>query len=178
MSVLSIRRPARHLAACLGLALLAGCAGLESQGPGARPAESAPAPREPSAASPLPAPSGKLKPMPLRTFTVSTRCNFRDEVGNFGKALVDVENSKVKAFNVELVMPKRGTCRYDLAQFRQTQALPSIELSGKNNCRVRMWEQGEQVTVSFADCHNLCAPASAHDYVWPLLIDKPTGKCD
>jgi hypothetical protein len=36
-----------------------------------------------------------------------------------------------------------------------------------------MWEQGEQITVAFANCHHLCSPSSAHDYVWPLLIDKP-----
>jgi len=41
-----------------------------------------------------------------------------------------------------------------------------------------MWEQGEQITVAFAGCHHLCSPSSAHDYVWPLLIDKPTGQCD
>ena len=44
-------------------------------------------------------------------------------------------------------MPRRGTCRYDLAQFRQTQALPSVELTGARDCRVHMWEQGEQITV-------------------------------
>ena len=74
--------------------------------------------------------------------------------------------------------PKRGTCRFDLAQFRQTQALPSVELTGARDCRVHMWEQGEQITVAFANCHHLCSPASAQDYVWPLLIDKATGQCD
>ena len=38
--------------------------------------------------------------------------------------------------------------------------------------------KGEQITVAFANCHNLCSPASANDYVWPLLIDKSTGHCD
>ena len=116
--------------------------------------------------------------MPLRTFTVKTDCRFKDETGNFGKAIVDVQESKVRTFNVEMTMPKRGSCRYDLAQFRQTQALPSIELTGARDCKVRMWEQGEQITVAFAGCHHLCSPSSAHDYVWPLLIDKPTGQCD
>ena len=75
-------------------------------------------------------------------------------------------------------MPRRGSCRYDLASFRQTQALPSIELTGPRNCRIHIWEQAEQVTVAFADCHQMCSPSSAHDYVWPLLIDKATGQCD
>lgn len=122
--------------------------------------------------------TGRLKPMPLRTFTVSTECKFRDETGNFGSAKVDVLNSKVRTLNVVITMPKRGVCRYDLAQFRQTQALPSIELTGARDCRVHMWDQGEQVTVAFANCHHLCSPASAQDYVWPLLIDKATGQCD
>ena len=39
-------------------------------------------------------------------------------------------------------------------------------------------EQAEQITVAFADCHQMCSPSSAHDYVWPLLIDKATGQCD
>lgn len=121
---------------------------------------------------------GKLKPMPLRTFSVSTECRFKDETGNFGSATIDVVNSKVNAFKAEITMPKRGTCRYDLSQFRQTQALPSVELTGARDCRVHMWEQGEQVTVAFANCHQLCSPASAQDYVWPLLIDKASGRCD
>ncbi len=128
--------------------------------------------------SPASSPGGRLKPMPLRTFSLSTQCRFKDETGNFGSATVDVVNSKVNAFKAELTMPKRGTCRFDLAQFRQTQALPSVELTGARDCRVHMWEQGEQITVAFANCHHLCSPASAQDYVWPLLIDKATGQCD
>ena len=155
-------------------ALIAGCASVElPRLPGAR--DEPPAARVPAAPS---ADSGKLKPMPLRTFTVSTQCSFKDETGNFGKATVDVQDSKVRALAVELVMPRRGTCRYDLTQFRQTQALPSVELAGSRDCRIRMWEQGETITVSFANCPQHCNPASATDYVWPLLIDRPTGQCD
>lgn len=164
-----------RIAAGLSLAVLAGCAAVDQVTH--RP-ETAPAARGQSPSAPVERPAGKLKPMPLRTFTVKTECRFKDEVGNFGKATVDVSDSKVRAFNVEMTMPKRGSCRYDLAQFRQTQALPSIELTGARECRVRMWEQGEQITVAFAGCHHLCSPSSAHDYVWPLLIDKPTGQCD
>jgi hypothetical protein len=159
------------------LALLAGCSTVNLP---QQPATSKPVqlPDGSSIDKPASATTGRLKPMPLRTFTVSTECKFKDESGNFGSAKVDVLNSKVRALNVVLTMPKRGVCRYDLDQFQQTQALPSVELTGNKNCRIRMWEQGEQITVSFADCHTLCSPNSAHDYVWPLLIDKPTGKCD
>lgn len=153
-------------------ALVAGCSTVEL------PQIGKPTPDTDTTAVPSRAPAGKLKPMPLRTFTLRTDCKFRDETGNFGSATLDVENSKVKAFRAELTMPRRGSCRYDLSQFRQTQALPSIELTGARDCRVHMWEQGNQITVAFANCHQLCSPASAQDYVWPLLIDKTTGQCD
>ena len=156
------------------LLALSGCSVIEP----IRPATRGGGIIERPAGSPAASPGGRLKPMPLRTFSLSTQCRFKDEAGNFGSATVDVVNSKVNAFKAELTMPKRGTCRFDLAQFRQTQALPSIELTGARDCRVHMWDQGDQVTVAFANCHHLCTPSSAQDYVWPLLIDKATGQCD
>ncbi|MBS0369399.1 MAG: hypothetical protein JSS57_09390 [Proteobacteria bacterium] len=163
-----------RIAAGLAVAVLAGCSVVAP-----RPSTAPPAPAaEQQPAEVLAAPSGRLKPMPLRTFTVATDCRFRDETGSSGKATVDVSESKVRALNVELTMPKHGICRYELASFHQTQALPSVELEGPRDCRVRMWEQGEQITVAFAGCYSMCSPSSAHDYVWPLLIDKNTGKCD
>ena len=110
------------------LAVLAGCASVELPH---RPGTGTPA-QQPGGSVEKPASesTGRLKPMPLRTFTVSTECKFKDETGNFGSAKVDVLNSKVRALNVVITMPRRGVCRYDLAQFRQTQALPSIELTG------------------------------------------------
>ncbi len=163
----------KRLLVLANAAALAGCSVLPLP---SRPGRDAGGSVEPPAASGTT--SGRLKPMPLRTFSVSTECRFRDETGNFGNATVEVVNSKVNAFKAELTMPKRGSCRFDLAQFRQTQALPSVELAGARDCRVHMWEQGEQVTVAFANCYHLCTPASAQDYVWPLLIDKATGRCD
>lgn len=170
----ALRTSTARIAAGLAVAVLAGCSVVAPR-PSTTPSAPA-AEQQPSEV--LAAPSGRLKPMPLRTFTVATECRFRDETGNSGKATVDVLNSKVRALSVELTMPKRGTCRYDLANFHQTQALPSVELEGPRDCRVRLWEQGEQITVAFASCHSMCSPSSAHDYVWPLLIDKNTGKCD
>ena len=122
------------------------------------------------------APMIQLQQMPLAKTFFSPA--FGMVADKFGKATVDVQDSKVRALAVELVMPRRGTCRYDLTQFRQTQALPSVELAGGRDCRIRMWEQGETITVSFANCPQHCNPASATDYVWPLLIDRPTGQCD
>ena len=162
-----LRRPSPcHLILAGLLAGLAGCSALpQLELPGPQPDAGGITERPASGAK------ARLKPMPLRSLSLNSQCNFRDETGNFGKATVNIANSRVDAL-------KRGSCRYDLASFRQTQALPSIELTGPRNCRIHIWEQAEQVTVAFADCHQMCSPSSAHDYVWPLLIDKATGQCD
>ncbi len=169
-----LRRPSPcHLVLAGLLAGLTGCSALpQLELPGRQPDAGGITERPASDAK------ARLKPMPLRSLSLNTQCSFRDETGNFGKATVNIANSRVDALKVELTMPKRGSCRYDLASFRQTQALPSIELTGPRNCRIHIWEQAEQITVAFADCHQMCAPSSAHDYVWPLLIDKATGQCD
>ncbi|WP_374489559.1 hypothetical protein [Zoogloea sp.] len=142
----------------------------------------APAARNPEAPATVPGASPELgrptKPMPIRTFSVRTECSFRDETGNFGDAQVDVDESRVKALKVNLTLPRRGQCHFDLAQFRQTRFLPSVELAGPGKCRIHMWEQQSQISVAFDGCHSMCSPASAHDYVWPLLIDQATGQCD
>jgi hypothetical protein len=142
----------------------------------------APAARNPEAPASAPGASPelgqRLKPMPIKTFSVGTECSFRDETGNFGDARVDVDESRVKALQVNLTMPRRGLCRFDLAQFRQTRFLPSVELTGPGKCRIHMWEQQGQISVAFDGCHSMCSPAGAHDYVWPLLIDQATGQCD
>ena len=170
-----LRRPSPcHLILAGLLAGLAGCSALpQLELPGRQPAAAAGITERPASGA-----KARLKPMPLRSLSLNTQCNFRDETGNFGKATVNIANSRVDALKVELTMPRRGSCRYDLASFRQTQALPSIELAGPRNCRIHIWEQAEQITVAFADCHQMCSPSSAHDYVWPLLIDKATGQCD
>jgi hypothetical protein len=114
--------------------------------------------------------------MPLRTFSVSTQCNFRDETGNFGKATVDIANSKVNALKVELTMPKRGSCRYDLASSARPRPCrpsssrrPRLPHHHGSRASRSPWPSPTATPVF---------PSSAHDYVWPLLIDKATGQCD
>jgi len=41
---------------------------------------------------------------------------------------------------------------------------------------VRMWEQGDQVTVSYQNCASQCSPG-AHEYLWPTLVSRKTGTC-
>jgi hypothetical protein len=162
--------------AALGAALLlAACATPPAPSPIAKPDDRpAVAPDSPAAAPP--AARGRLKPMPVRPLTVKADCRFKDEAGYGASALLDVSHSEVRAFAATVDVPKRGSCRFDLAGFRQVRHEAHVELRARDGCTVRMWEQGDQVAVAFSDCARRCTRGT-FDYVWPILVDRPSGRC-
>ena len=72
---------------------------------------------------------------------------------------------------------EHGACRFDLKDFRQTKELPAVELSqARGRCIVRVWEQGERVTVAFQQCEKMCS-GNSYSYLWPILNDRRKGSC-
>lgn len=119
---------------------------------------------------------GRLKPMPVRPLNVQADCRFKDEVGYSASARLDVSYSEVRSFAATVDVPRRGSCRFELADFQQVRREPHVELRARDGCVVRMWEQGDQVTVAFAHCASRC-DRGTFDYVWPILVDRPSGRC-
>jgi hypothetical protein len=157
--------------ACLIVAtLLAGCASVAPE-PEPEPVAPTPSPRATAPGKP------RLKPMPVRPLNVRTDCRFKDETGYSGSALLNVDYDQVKAFAAAVDIPRRGSCRFDLADFRQVKAPAHVQLLASNGCTVRMWEQGDQVTVAFSQCARQCT-GNAAEYLWPILVDRPSGRCD
>lgn len=112
-----------------------------------------------------------------RPLNVRADCSFRDEVGYAGRLNLEVKDADVRRFAAKVDVPKRGSCRFDLGEFRQATALPMITLaSTRSSCTVRMWEQGSKVTVAFSDCQTQC-DGGTFDYVWPILVEAPSGRC-
>lgn len=130
-------------------------------------------------ASPEPSDRGKprLRPMKVRPLDVATTCSFKDETGYKGNARVSVRQARVEDFSAHVDIPRRGSCNFEMAEFRQVKTAPHVELAAASGCKVRMWEQGRQITVAFADCRANCS-GTAVDYLWPILIDAPSGRCD
>jgi hypothetical protein len=159
-----------RLAVLLAAAFLGACATPDKP---SGPAAEAPAPPAAVAARPAARPG----PIPVRPINVKTECNFRDESGYNGALKLDVAEAKVKAFEAQVNIPKRGACRFDLKDFRQTKELPAIELSqSRGRCIVRVWEQGERVTVAFQQCEKMCS-GNSYSYLWPILNDRRKGSC-
>jgi len=177
----------RLAAGLLLLAILAGCATPEP--PPAKPAPQA-APQPASAPVPTPAPKAQprqdklkhlanrhLKPMPVRPLNARASCSFKDETGYRGQLRLDVKEAAVKRLEASVDVPRRGSCRFKLADFRQTDSQPAVVLAArKGDCKIRLWEQEHQVTVAFRDCRAECSGDSV-DYLWPILVDNRKGSC-
>lgn len=122
-------------------------------------------------------PAVRPGPLPVRSLNASFECAFKDEVGTHGQLALLVEDARIKHFLAQVTMPRHGMCRFDLKDFDQTQSVPAAVLASRaDNCSVRLWEQGEQVTVAFSHCEAHCT-GEAFSYLWPILADRPSGTC-
>ncbi|MDQ8020742.1 MAG: hypothetical protein REI94_02810 [Moraxellaceae bacterium] len=120
-----------------------------------------------------------LKPMPTRPLQVAMNCRFRNETGYNGDARVEVRDGTVRRLQVNYNLPGRGSCQMVFDPAHQTQRLPSVELRhASTGCTARLWEQGDQATVSFTGCAAHCTNAEAFQYVWPVLMNRRSGRCD
>ena len=158
----------RLLAAGVAAVLLGACATPQVTPQPAEPV--------PDLATQPPASRERLKPMPLRPLNLRTDCQFSDDAGYSASAQLDIEQSDVRAFFATVSVPRRGACRFELADFRQVRKQPHVELRAADGCSIHVWEQGEQITVAFAGCASRC-DRGTFDYVWPILVDRPSGRC-
>ena len=99
----------------------------------------------------------------------------RDEAGYTTRITLDVVQSKVKAFNADVDIPRRGSCSFH-GPFTQTREKPSVQLRAPDGCTVDIFEQGKAVTVGFANCASRCT-RGASDYLWPIIVDRTNGQC-
>ncbi|MDR2240177.1 MAG: hypothetical protein LBE33_07020 [Zoogloeaceae bacterium] len=120
---------------------------------------------------------GRPGPIPVRPLNVKAECRINDEAGLTGALTLNITEAKVNAFAATVNIPKHGTCRFALKDFSQTKTLPIVELSQtKGNCIVRVWEQGERVTVAFSRCEKQCT-GGAFSWLLPIIHDRRDGTC-
>lgn len=160
------------------LTLLAACAPMKPQAPAepGKPAADVPPLAAPAAArTPPPVRSTKPLPIPARALQAKADCRYRDDIGTEGKLVLDVKDSKIERFASDIDMGRRGRCSFDLAAFTQTRFdhTPTLVAGA---CTVSLWEQKDEVTVSYRNCAAHCTPG-AHDYLWPTLVSRKTGSC-
>jgi hypothetical protein len=162
------------------LAVLVGCATPEP------PVATAPEPEPAAPAEVKPAlrqdtlkhlANRNLQPIQTRPLNAKASCSFKDQTGYRGRLQLAVKAAKVEKLDARVDVPKQGSCNFRLKDFEQTATLPIVVLAARQgDCKVSLWEQGEQVTVAFRDCRTECSGGSA-DYLWPILVDNRKGSC-
>ena len=132
-----------------------------------------PAPLPPTMQAGIPAPAASARAPSLRA-----DCSAKDETGYVESIKLALESGQVGQLEAKVEIPRRGSCQFRLADFRQTRTAPHVELKSNSGsmCTVRMWEQGDHFTVAFSDCQDRCT-RGAFDYVWPIELSATDGSC-
>lgn len=163
-----------------GILLLTGCAQTPPAPEPVVAAEPVPPVEEPRIVSqPLKYLVGRnLKPQPTRPLNVKSRCTHRDAIGTRTNLQLLVKEALVKDFAAQVSIKGRGSCRFDLKDFEQTEKLPQALLRHKqdSDCLVRMWEEGPKVTIAFNSCPKACE-GDAFSYLWPIVVEAKSGRC-
>ncbi|MEN9316772.1 MAG: hypothetical protein RIS35_3165 [Pseudomonadota bacterium] len=137
-----------------GVLWLAGCAML----PGGRP--------------------GAPAPIADRPIDLEGRCAQTEEDGFREHATLTVRDNIVQSLSWQLWVGNRGSCRFEQADFRQTQRRPHIELAARDGsgCRLMVWQDPRRVTLAHAGCARRCT-AGIYEQAMPVMFDPATGGC-
>lgn len=120
----------------------------------------------------------KLKPQPTRPLNVRSKCSHREAVGTATRLDLLVKEAEVKTFTAQVAIKGYGTCNFKLGDFEQAEKMPQALLRHKQEpgCLVRMWEQGDKVTIAFNSCPKSCE-RDAFSYLWPIMVEAKSGRC-
>jgi hypothetical protein len=178
-----LRRCAPAVLALL-VALLAACAGPRQ--PPAPIAPGAPAAGArggaalpPAVESPRTPPStAARRPIPDSIIDLDARCMQSEDDGFREEASLRVRDNQVHAVSWQLWVGRRGSCRFDLADFRQVRSRPHIELLARDGsgCKLMVWQDPRRVTMAHAGCQRRCS-GGIYEQAWPVMFDPRTGAC-
>lgn len=119
-------------------------------------------------------------PIAYRPITIEAHCAQVEEDGFREDARLSVSDNRVQAIDWQLWVGRtpRGSCRFALADFRQTREKPQIELLARDGsgCRLFVWQEPGRVTLAHADCEARCT-AGIYEEAWPVSFDPTSGTC-
>jgi hypothetical protein len=89
-----------------------------------------------------------------------------------------VTNNDVHSLSWKLWVGRRGSCQFDLTQFKQVRKTPHIELKAVDGsaCTLMIWQDPRRVTLAHAHCEKHCTPG-VYETAWPVLFDPRSGAC-
>ncbi|MCY1254380.1 hypothetical protein D9M68_73520 [compost metagenome] len=131
----------------------------------------------------IPLPGGLGRPAPpapiaSRDIDLAGDCRRTEEDGFREDAQLRVSNNSVQQLSWKLWVGKRGSCSFNLADFRQVQKKPHIELraSDGSGCKLMVWQDPRRVTLAHANCQQRCTPG-IYEEAWPVMFEPGSGAC-
>jgi hypothetical protein len=123
---------------------------------------------------------GGPRPEPIadRAIDLAGRCAQTEEDGFREDASLVVRANRVEALRWELWVGRRGSCRFELAEFTQVRSRPSIELAARDGsaCKLMVWQAPRRVTLAHAGCEARCT-AGVYEEAWPVMFEPRDGGC-
>jgi hypothetical protein len=166
------------VAAMLGASLLvAGCAEMKEQAAEIREILRTLRGKQPAPPPPAPPPAAQIPAPAAGGLSMIGNCVGKEETGYAENVRLDVAGGKVSRLEARIDIPGKGSCTYRLADFQQTKQTPYVELlaRSKSACALRMWQQGDRITLAATDCAEKCT-RDAFDYAWPVEFNT-AGRC-
>jgi hypothetical protein len=166
----------RVIAMVLACAFLAGCAELKEDVRQVRDLIRKLRGREPAPPPPAPPPVAQIPAPAAAGMSLIGNCVGKEETGYAENVHFDVAGGVVRQLDARIDIPGRGSCRFQISDFRQTKQAPFVELLARSGsaCALRMWQQGDRITVAATDCAEKCA-RGAFDYLWPIELNTAGG---
>jgi hypothetical protein len=117
-------------------------------------------------------------PIADRPIDLVGKCAMTEEDGFREDARLVVRDNRVDELSWQLWVGRRGSCRFELAEFRQTRSRPSIELVARDGsqCRLLVWQEPRRVTLAHAGCEARCT-AGIYEEAWPVMFEPRGGGC-
>jgi hypothetical protein len=131
-----------------------------------------------SSCIPLPRFGARPTPIADRAINLNGNCQQAEEDGFREDAQLLVRDNNVQALSWQLWVGRRGSCRFNLAEFRQTQRRPHAELRANDGsgCKLMVWQDPRRITLAHAGCEQRCTPG-VYEEAWPAMFDERTGGC-
>ena len=121
-----------------------------------------------------------VRPTPIadRAIDLNGECQQSDADGFREQATLRVRDNAVQSLSWRLWVGKRGSCRFEQADFRQTKWRPHIEMAARDGsgCRLLVWQDPRRVTLAHNGCERRCTPG-IYEQAWPVMFDPRSGGC-
>ncbi|AKJ69541.1 hypothetical protein PATSB16_38930 [Pandoraea thiooxydans] len=117
-------------------------------------------------------------PIAYHPIDLDGHCAQTDVDGFREQATLKVRDNWVQALSWRLWVGQRGSCHFELSEFRQTRTRPQIELRARDGsaCELMIWQEPGRVTLAHANCEQYCTPG-IYQEAWPVMFDPHAGIC-